>query len=177
MARFFTRAFDARDRAIRRLIRNMDYTEARESYDGQERTVHEAEDRLVFHFRTTFSEYIFRRIGRLLVIAILLGSAVHWLIRPVPLQTYGILLNLQGSVIIATNSWHGRYLIAQRTDNSEPGSDEMDIQAERTMRTMAGLTAFLAGFTVQLFVVSTEFALLFTAVILLSGILNLKDWL
>jgi len=170
-------AFDAKDRAIRRLIRSMDYDEARESYDGQERTVQKAEDRLIFHFQNTFHEYIVRRIGRLLVIAILLGSVVHWFIRPVPLQAYGILLNLQGSVILAVNSWHGRYLIAQQTDNSEPDRNEIDLQAERTMRTMAGLVAFFAGFTIQLFAVSAEFALLFTAVILVSGIFSLKGWL
>jgi hypothetical protein len=41
---------------------------------------------------------------------------------------------------------------------------------------MAGLGAFLLGFSIQFFAVSSVFALVFTAVMLISGILSLKGW-
>jgi hypothetical protein len=87
---FSNRVSDLREETARLLVRSMDYNEVKKNYEGEGCAVEKAEDRLISHFWTTFREYVIGRILRTLVIALVIGTVIHWYIQPVPLQTYGI---------------------------------------------------------------------------------------
>lgn len=149
---------------FRSIIQAFDYGAARGAYEGDRETIQDAESRLIKHFSTTFRIYLWSVYLPVMLAALVIGAGVDWYIQPVPLESYGIVSVLIGVFTLAGNTSNGRYLIAIQTTSDGPKHREL--LARRTARTIAGGTAFLFGFAIQLFATAWVFGWAFLAALL-----------
>lgn len=130
---------EAEDRWFRGLVRRLDDEDAEAEYEGDKEVVKDAEDRLVEQFQSTFRFYIYRRIGPTMAVAAVLGLLVDRFVQPVPIEAYGLVANLVGTIILAVNTTRGRYMIARISLPQQDQTVLRESYARQTAATIAGL--------------------------------------
>jgi hypothetical protein len=142
---------EAQARWFRGLVKRLDDEHTKAEYDGEEEVVKDAENRLVKHFQSTFRFYIYWRIGPIMAGSVAIGLLTNWFVQPVPIEAYGLVANLVGTVILTVTTTRGRFMIA---NSSLPEQERAEVlresYARQTAVTTAGLGAFLLGFGIQL---------------------------